>query len=254
MSGSSVSSICNSLSADPEEPIERAKKAAAFACGEAYIRNGQKIGVGSGSTVKYFVEFLKERYQTGKLKDIVCVPTSFMTRKWLLDANLPVSTLEQHYVLDIDIDGADEVDAKLNLIKGGGGCLTQEKIVQSCAKKFIVIADDKKKSKQLGENYKNIPIEVVPAAYVPVKKWIEELLGGECTLRIASTKCSPLITDNGNYILQWDFPKDAADRDWKTTNQMIRELPGVVETGLFLNVVEKVYLATHDGKIEVLEN
>uniref|UniRef100_A0AC34Q3R2 Ribose-5-phosphate isomerase n=1 Tax=Panagrolaimus sp. JU765 TaxID=591449 RepID=A0AC34Q3R2_9BILA len=137
MSNSSISTISNSLSADPDLPIEKAKKYAAYSCGEYFIKSGQKIGVGSGSTVKYFVEFLKEKYHQKLLQNIICVPTSFMTRKWLLEANLPVKTLEEEYELDIAIDGADEVDENLNLIKGGGGCLTQEKIVQFSSKTFV---------------------------------------------------------------------------------------------------------------------
>jgi len=252
MSSSSVSTIGNSLSNDPDLPIERAKKAAAFACGEVHIKSGMKIGVGSGSTVRYLVEFLKERYQQKALKDIVCVSTSFMTRKWLIDAGLPVSTLEQHSELDIAIDGADEVDSQLNLIKGGGGCLTQEKIVQACSKSFIVIADANKKSNNLGDRYKVLPVEVVPAAYIPAQKWITQLFGGSTSIRISATKCFPLITDNGNYIIEWNFPKGAS-RDWAAIHQALVNLPGVVETGLFLNVTNAVYFAKEDGQIEVVK-
>uniref|UniRef100_A0A7E4W1N1 ribose-5-phosphate isomerase n=1 Tax=Panagrellus redivivus TaxID=6233 RepID=A0A7E4W1N1_PANRE len=248
---SSISSIGASVASDPDSPVEHAKKAAAFACGDNYVKSGQKIGVGSGSTVKYFVQFLRERVRSGQLKDIQCVPTSFMTRRWLIEAALPVVDVEQCPRLDICIDGADEVDENLDLIKGGGGCLTQEKIVQSCADVFVVIADANKKSTALGDKYKVLPIEVVPVAYIPVQRWITEKFGGETHLRISSTKCSPLITDNNNYILEWHFPKDIPNRDWAAVHAGLVGLPGVVETGLFVGVTSAVYFAEHDGSIEV---
>ncbi|VDM37508.1 unnamed protein product [Toxocara canis] len=231
--------------------LESAKRAAAFAAGERHVFSGCRLGVGSGSTARYLVEFLENSVKTGKLKDIVCVPTSFLTRKWLLDAGLSVTNLEQQPELDVCIDGADEVDANLNLIKGGGGCLTQEKIVQTSAKHFFVIADSSKQSTVLGEKFLSIPIEVVPTAYVPVMKWIKQQEGGECVLRMAQKKCGPVITDNNNYVLDWNFPKGkfANTTDLAALHQRLVKLPGVVETGLFVGVAEKVYFATPDGTI-----
>ncbi|MFH4980670.1 hypothetical protein AB6A40_007379 [Gnathostoma spinigerum] len=228
--------------------LENAKRAAAFAAGENHVFSGCRLGVGSGSTVKYLVEFLADRTKKGVLKNIVCVPTSFLTRKWLLDAGLQLTTLEQTPELDVCIDGADEVDAELNCIKGGGGCLTQEKIVQTCAKHFFVIADIGKDSKVLGEKFHHLPIEVVPSAYVPVMRWIQNREGGECVLRMAVKKCGPVITDNNNYIIDWNFPKDKS-HDWAALHQRLVNLPGVVESGLFVGVAEKVYFATPDGSI-----
>uniref|UniRef100_A0A0M3I540 ribose-5-phosphate isomerase n=1 Tax=Ascaris lumbricoides TaxID=6252 RepID=A0A0M3I540_ASCLU len=231
--------------------LEGAKRAAAFAAGERHIFNGCRLGVGSGSTARYLVEFLEDRIKAGKLKDIVCVPTSFLTRKWLLDAGLSVTNLEQQPELDVCIDGADEVDANLNLIKGGGGCLTQEKIVQTSAKHFFVIADSSKQSTVLGEKFLSIPIEVVPSAYVPVMKWIKQQEGGECVLRMAQRKCGPVITDNNNYLVDWNFPKGkfANTNDLAALHQRLVKLPGVVETGLFVGVAEKVYFATPEGAV-----
>lgn len=231
--------------------MEGAKRAAAFAAGKHHITSGCKLGVGSGSTVKYLVEYLSESIKNGSLKNIICVPTSFLTRKWLLDAGCTVSNLEQTPELDVCIDGADEVDAQLNCIKGGGGCLTQEKIVQTSAKQFFVIADIGKRSKLLGDKYVSIPIEVVPLGYVPVMNWIRKQEGGECVLRMAERKCGPVITDNNNYVLDWKFPKgkyvDTASL--AVLHTRLVNIPGVVETGLFVNVAEKAYFATPEGAV-----
>uniref|UniRef100_A0A0N5AGT0 ribose-5-phosphate isomerase n=1 Tax=Syphacia muris TaxID=451379 RepID=A0A0N5AGT0_9BILA len=231
--------------------MEGAKRAAAFAAGKHHITSGCKLGVGSGSTVKYLVEYLSESIKNGSLKNIICVPTSFLTRKWLLDAGCTVSNLEQTPELDVCIDGADEVDAQLNCIKGGGGCLTQEKIVQTSAKQFFVIADIGKRSKLLGDKYVSIPIEVVPLGYVPVMNWIRKQEGGECVLRMAERKCGPVLTDNNNYVLDWKFPKgkyvDTASL--AALHTRLVNIPGVVETGLFVNVAEKAYFATPEGAV-----
>uniref|UniRef100_A0A0N5BWJ4 ribose-5-phosphate isomerase n=1 Tax=Strongyloides papillosus TaxID=174720 RepID=A0A0N5BWJ4_STREA len=235
--------------------MESGKEAAAKACALAHIRSGYKIGVGSGSTVKYLVDFLRDKVSSGEYKDLKCVPTSFLTKKWLLEANLPVYSLENLPSLDICIDGADEVDCNLNCIKGGGGCLTQEKIVQSCAKKFFIIADCSKKSEHLGERWKSIPLEVVPFGYVPIIKKIEESLGGKCTLRMAHKKCGPVITDNNCYVVDWYFPSSFTNsgHDWHSTNNILINIPGIVETGLFLNVAEEAFFATNDGKVECVK-
>ncbi|KIH61212.1 ribose 5-phosphate isomerase A, partial [Ancylostoma duodenale] len=118
-------------------PIEKAKRQAAYTCAEKNIASGCRLGVGSGSTVKYLVEYLEASVKSGKLQNITCVPTSFLTKKWLLDAGLPVTDLDGTPELDVCIDGADEVDAHFTCIKGGGGCLAREKIVQNAAKKFF---------------------------------------------------------------------------------------------------------------------
>uniref|UniRef100_A0A0K0DVH5 ribose-5-phosphate isomerase n=1 Tax=Strongyloides stercoralis TaxID=6248 RepID=A0A0K0DVH5_STRER len=235
--------------------MEAGKEAAAKGCALAHIHDGCKIGVGSGSTVKYLVDFLKNKVSSGELKDIKCVPTSFLTKKWLQEANLPTYSLENLPCLDICIDGADEVDCNLNCIKGGGGCLTQEKIVQSCAKKFFVIADCSKKSECLGERWKSIPLEVIPFGYVPIMNKIEESLGGKCLLRMAHKKCGPVITDNNCYVVDWYFPSSFVkrDHDWHLTNNFLINIPGIVETGLFLNVAEEAFFATNDGNVECIK-
>ncbi|XP_030211902.1 ribose-5-phosphate isomerase [Gadus morhua] len=151
--------------------------------------------------------------------------------------------------LDVAIDGADEVDAGLILIKGGGGCLTQEKIVAGCAKHFIVIADYRKDSVSLGEQWKKgVPVEVIPMAYVPVARRIARCFGGEAVLRMAVSKAGPVVTDNGNFILDWKFE---GVQNWKEVNRDIKMIPGVVETGLFVGMAERAYFGMEDGTVQV---
>ncbi|XP_043554909.1 ribose-5-phosphate isomerase-like isoform X2 [Chiloscyllium plagiosum] len=205
---------------------EEAKRKAGYMAVDNHVQNNQALGIGSGSTIVYAVDRIAKRVQDENLK-IVCVPTSFQ--------------------LDVAIDGADEVDCDLNLIKGGGGCLTQEKIVAGCAKRFIVVADYRKDSKSLGEKWKKgVPIEVIPMAYVPVTKAIAAKFGGEAELRMAVSKAGPVVTDNGNFILDWKFNNVS---DWRKVNVGIKMIPGVVETGLFIGMAERVYFGLEDGSV-----
>ncbi|KAL1122982.1 hypothetical protein AAG570_003306 [Ranatra chinensis] len=184
-----------------------------------------KLGIGSGSTIVYAVERIVEKVKEENLK-LICVPTSFQAEQLILDNNLTLGNLTTCPQLDCAIDGADEVDSNLNLIKGGGGCHTQEKIVASCASKLVIIADYKKDSIRLGEKYKKgIPIEVVPSAYTPVGERIKRTLGGEAHLRMAKQKAGPVVTDNGNFILDWHFPDTVTD--WKQVNTEIKMMPGM---------------------------
>ncbi|XP_017157847.1 ribose-5-phosphate isomerase isoform X2 [Poecilia reticulata] len=169
---------------------EEAKKLAAYSAVDNNVQNNQVVGVGSGSTIVYAVDRLAERVRQEKL-NIVCVPTSFQARQLILQHGLALSDLERHPELDVAIDGADEVDAELTLIKGGGGCLTQEKIVAGNSKCFVVIADYRKDSRVLGEQWKKgVPIEVIPMAYVPVSRVIAKRFGGEVNLRMAVSKAA----------------------------------------------------------------
>nr|XP_029507566.1 ribose-5-phosphate isomerase isoform X1 [Oncorhynchus nerka] len=227
---------------------EEAKKLAGYAAVDNHVQNNQVVGVGSGSTIVYAVDRLAERVRQEKL-NIVCVPTSFQARQLILQHGLTLSDLDRHPELDVAIDGADEVDAALTLIKGGGGCLTQEKIVAGCAKHFIVIADFRKDSSVLGQQWKKgVPIEVIPMAYVPVSRTIAKRFGGEAVLRMAVSKAGPVVTDNSNFILDWKFEHT---HNWKEVNIAIKMIPGVVETGLFVGMAERVYFGMEDGNVGV---
>uniref|UniRef100_A0A8C5MGN9 Ribose-5-phosphate isomerase n=1 Tax=Leptobrachium leishanense TaxID=445787 RepID=A0A8C5MGN9_9ANUR len=228
--------------------VEEAKKLAGYAAVDNHVKDNQAVGIGSGSTIVHAVKRLAERVKEENL-NVVCVPTSFQARQLILENCLPLSDLDRHPELDVAIDGADEVDSELNLIKGGGGCLTQEKIVASCAKSFIVIADYRKDSSALGEQWKKgIPVEVIPMAYVPVSRAIQSQFGGSADLRMAVSKAGPVVTDNGNFLLDWRFDQE---HNWSAVNTTIKMMPGVVDTGLFINLAERVYFGMEDGTVKI---
>jgi ribose 5-phosphate isomerase A len=153
---------------------------------------------------------------------------------------IAVTTLDEHPVIDVTIDGADQIDAKLNLIKGMGAALAREKIVASASKQNIIIADESKKVKVLGENNHALPVEVLPFAITTVKRRIEAV-GGKAVLREGKGKLGPVITDNGNAIIDASFGPigNAAELEKK-----LKMIPGVVETGLFVNLADIAYVGT----------
>ncbi|KAI5706667.1 hypothetical protein M8J75_010282 [Diaphorina citri] len=210
--------------------VEEAKRIAAYQAVDDNVLNNTAVGIGSGSTVVYAVDRL--------------------ARQLILKNNMVLGDLETHPDLSCVIDGADEVDENLVLIKGGGGCLTQEKIVASCTPKLVIIADHTKQSKNLGDRYKKgIPIEVIPLAYVPVQKKIETIFGGQAPVRMAKSKAGPVVTDNGNFILDWQFPPETLNNSWESINNKLILIPGVVETGLFINMASRVYFGLQDGSV-----
>lgn len=227
--------------------LEEAKKLAAFRAVDEHVTNNSILGIGSGSTVVYAVQRLAQRVKEENLH-VTCIPTSFQAKQLIIENGLILSELDVNPVLDCVIDGADEVDKDMVLIKGGGGCLLQEKIVASCAKKMIVIADYTKDSKELGDQYKKgIPIEVVPLAYVPISMKIEEKFGGKVVLRMAKAKAGPCVTDNGNFILDWHFTQNG--QNWENINTELLSIPGIVETGLFVKMAQKAYFGLADGNV-----
>lgn len=230
--------------------LEGAKKLAACRAVNDYVQRDMVLGIGSGSTIVYAVQRLKEVVKEKKL-NVVCIPTSFQAKQLIVSNGLTLGELDTHPRLDLVIDGADECDKDMTLIKGGGGCLLQEKIVASCAKQMVVIADYTKNSERLGQNYKKgVPVEVVPMAYVPLKHRIETEFGGECKLRMAVAKAGPCVTDNGNFILDWIFDQERAI-EWASVNQQIIMMPGVVETGLFVKMAQCAYFGLASGEVEL---
>lgn len=230
--------------------IENAKQQAAIQSVDNHIKSGQKVGIGSGSTVVYAVEHLAKKFESGEITNIICVPSSFQARQLILEYNLPLAEINEQPHLDVDIDGADEIDIDLNLIKGGGGCHLQEKIVAAASKHLIIIADFRKDSKKLGEKWKKgIPLEVSPLAYKPVMEKIQSL-GGNPTLRLAKSKAGPSVSDNGNFIVDADFGviNNPAELHLKLLN-----IPGVLETGLFINLAVKAYIGMDDGSVKIIE-
>merc|ERR1711928_45123 len=226
--------------------IEQAKKLAAYQAVDNHVTDGV-IGIGSGSTVVYAVERLAQKVKEECL-EIVCVPSSFQAKQLIIEHKLTLGDLNMYPELKLTIDGADEVDHQLTLIKGGGGCLTQEKILASCAETFVVIADYRKSSKSLGEQWqKGIPIEVIPSAYKAVHQRIEKHLGGKVTLRMSgSSKAGPVVTDSGNFLLDWEFDRVL---NWKEVEMTLNMIPGVVEDGLFVGMTTKAYFGMSDGSV-----
>ena len=231
-----------------ENLIEKGKKNAAIKAVEENIKAGMVLGIGSGSTVIYAVEKIAELNEESNL-NLKCIPTSFQSYQLIVENGLTLASLDQYPELDLDIDGADEIDQNLNLIKGGGGCLVQEKIIASNSKKLVIVADFRKYSEKLGEKWKRgIPIEVIPISYVPIMNKLEKL-GGTPVLRMAQAKAGPLISDNGNFIIDVNFGEIMNPGE---LNLNILIIPGVVDTGLFISMASKAYIGLEDGKVTTL--
>lgn len=229
--------------------VEKAKKKAAIMAVDTHVKNNMILGIGSGSTVVYAVERLVERVQKEKLH-IICIPTSFQSYQLITNNNLILGSLDNYPEIDIVIDGADEIDNNLNLIKGGGGCHVQEKIIASNSKKMIVIADFRKNSDILGEKWKKgVPVEVIPLGYIPIMAKLKKM-GGNPILRMAKSKAGPCVSDNGNFIIDVDF---GLIKKPKELNGQIKMIPGIVETGLFINSISAdisiAYIGLEDGTV-----
>ncbi|CEG49184.1 ribose 5-phosphate isomerase a [Plasmopara halstedii] len=230
--------------------IEQAKRIAAHQAVDEYVKSGFVVGVGSGSTIVYAAERIGELVKGHKLSGIKCIPTSFQAKQLIDKYKLTLSSLEEFPVIDVTIDGADEVDLQLNCIKGGGACQLQEKIVAFAAKKFVIVADYRKESRFLGEKWtQGVPIEVIPMAYVPLMNKIEQDFGGKPVLRMAKCKAGPVITDNGNFVLDVDF---GVISNPKTLCDYLKLLPGVVEVGLFCGMADKAFFGQIDGSFTTL--
>lgn len=207
------------------------------------VNDGDVIGLGTGSTTHYFIEKLGDRMKKEELK-ILGIPTSyqsfFLARNW----GIPLTTLEEHD-LDLAVDGADEVDPHLNLIKGGGAAHTLEKIVDASAEKFVVVVDESKIVKKLGAF--PVPVEVIPQALRAVEEQVKKM-GGAPKLRMAQRKDGPVITDNGNLVVDIDFGLIEQPGELEIR---LNSIPGVVENGIFTGMADKVIVGTAKG-VDVL--
>ena len=203
------------------------------------VEDGMVVGLGTGSTAALFIRELGNRIQEEELT-VFGIPTSFEAKMLAMQYGIPLVTLDE-YDVDIAFDGADEVEEKtLFLIKGGGGCHTQEKIVDYNANKFVVLVDEGKLVKKLGEKFP-IPVEVIPSAYRVVMRALSEM-GGEAVIRLGERKRGPVITDNGNMIIDVFMKVD----DAVELEKEINNIPGVVENGIFTKV-DKVLVGTKKG-------
>jgi len=226
--------------------IEKAKKNAALKAAK-HVEDCFVVGLGSGSTAAYAIEAIGERIKREGL-NILGVPTSYQAFLLAVKHKIAVTTLEEHPTINLTIDGADQIDGKLNLIKGMGAALAREKIVASASKQNIIIADEGKKVKVLGENNHPVPMEVLPFAISLVKRKIEEI-GGKPVLREGKGKVGPVITDNGNAVIDASFGPIEKSAELENRLKMIS---GVVETGLFVGLADVAYIGT-SSTVEKIE-
>ena len=232
-----------------KEEITQAKQAAAILAVEENVRKNMILGIGSGTTIIYAVEKLAEMLAADK-SSIICIPTSHQSQQLIIEYGLRLGNLDQYPDLDLAIDGADEIDSNLNLIKGGGGCLVQEKIVAASARELIIVVDWIKKSSLLGEHWhQGVPIEIVPQARRFILKRTEQL-GGKPNVRMGKAKLGPLVTDNGNFIIDVDFGQIASPAE---LHSQLIVLPGVVDTGIFVNMTSRAYIGHANGEVEILK-
>jgi len=231
----------------PEEAwVEEAKRKAALEA-VRHVKDGFIVGLGSGSTAAYAIEALGKRINRERL-NVLGIPTSYQAFLLAVKHGIAVTTLEEHSAVNVTIDGADQIDPQLNLIKGMGAALAREKIVASASKQNIIIADENKKVKVLGEKDHPVPVEVLPFAISLVKRRIAEL-GGNPIVREGKGKVGPVITDNGNVVIDAVF---GLIRDAVALETKLKMISGVVETGLFVGSTDTVYVGTRSA-VEKLE-
>jgi ribose 5-phosphate isomerase A len=229
--------------ADPIKVMkEEVGKAAA-----ALVKSNSIVGLGTGSTTAYAIQYIGERLKSGELKDIVGVPTSFQAEVLAKQYGIPLTTLDAIAHIDIAIDGADEVDPQKNLIKGGGAAHTREKVVDYLANQFVVVVDGGKMVDKLGSSFA-VPVEVIPMAMTPVMNAIKKL-GGKPELRMGVKKAGPVITDQGNMVIDVTFD-DIPDP--VNLEKTLNNIPGVLENGIFVNCADIVLIGeVIDGKPSV---
>ncbi|MBE6503910.1 MAG: ribose-5-phosphate isomerase RpiA [Methanobrevibacter sp.] len=221
---------------------DSSKKNAGYKAAE-YVDDGMVLGLGTGSTTHYFIEKVGMRIKEEGI-NVLGIPTSFQSLLIAKEWNIPITTLEEHDI-DLSVDGADEVDGEFNLIKGGGAAHTKEKIVDYAAKKFIVIVDESKVVDSLGDF--PVPVEVLPDASRVVIKTLEDM-GASCEIRMAQRKDGPVITDNGNFVIDAKFSEIDSPSHLEID---LNSIPGVVENGIFSQMVDKVIIGTEEGTKEL---
>lgn len=231
-----------------EDPVKLMKQQVGTAAA-ARVQSGSIVGLGTGSTTAFAIQALGDRLKSGDLKDIKGVPTSFQAIVLARQNHIPLVSLDEIDHIDVAIDGADEVDPQKNLIKGGGAAHTQEKIVDSLADLFIVVVDGGKLVDRLGSTFL-LPVEVIPMAVTPVMRAIEKL-GGKPELRMGVRKAGPVVTDNGNLVVDVKF--DSIDNPAEL-EKTLNNVPGVLENGIFAGVANVILVGEIvDGQPNVRE-
>ena len=216
--------------------VKTAKKYAALEAVK-HIKDGFVVGLGSGSTAAYAIQEIGRMIHRKGWK-ILGVPTSHQAFLLAVDCGIPITTLNEHPRLNLTIDGADQIDSELNMIKGMGGALTREKIVASSSKQNVIVADETKLVKTLGTNHP-VPVEVLPFATVSVVSKIHAL-NGKTILRQRQGKVGPIVTDNGNFILDVNF--ESPIKSLHQLNTQLKLISGVIETGFFLDMAHIAYI------------
>ena len=206
------------------------------------IRSGMAVGLGTGSTAHFVVEAVGRRLREGLLHDIVCIPTSEVTAEHARKLGIPLTTFDRHPVLDIAIDGADEVAPDMSLVKGLGGALLREKIVESAARRLVIVVDESKLVRKLGTKAP-LPVEVVPFGWETLPGRIRAM-GAEPVLRKAKDG-SVFVTDGHHHILDCRWPNGIHDPS--RIHSELKRMVGVVETGLFIGMASEVIVAGADG-------
>ena len=213
-----------------------------------YVKNGMKVGLGTGSTVKYTILELGRRIKEENL-EIMCVPTSIATEKLSIENNIQLYELSSLDGLDLVIDGTDEFDKELTLIKGGGGALVREKIIAQASQQMIVVADDSKKVETLGRF--PLPVEVIQFSWKETRRQISQITGlPESKIEKRNQNNNSFITDNGNFIL--DLHLETIENPKKLESDL-NKLAGVLDCGLFINIADIVVLAGKNG-LEIISN
>ena len=219
------------------------KQAVAQAAVEQF-RDGMIVGLGSGSTAALMIQGLGQRLASGQLKDIVGVTTSFQGEVLAAELGIPLLSLNAVSRIDLAIDGADEVDPSFQLIKGGGACHVQEKLVAARAERFVVVVDSTKLVERLNLDFL-LPVEVLPGAWRQVQQRLSAM-SGKAELRMANRKAGPVVTDQGNLVLDVRF--DGGIANPLDLERTINNIPGVLENGLFVNLADEVLVGeVNDG-------
>ncbi|ABW27423.1 ribose-5-phosphate isomerase RpiA [Acaryochloris marina] len=230
------------------DPVKLMKQQVGKAAADR-VQSGSIVGLGTGSTTAFAIQFLGDRIKSGALTDIKGIPTSFQASVLAKQYGIPLTTLDEVDRIHIGIDGADEVDPQKNLIKGGGAAHTREKVVDSLAEQFIVVVDQSKIVDKLGSTFP-VPVEVLPMAIAPVVKALEKL-GGKPELRMGIKKDGPVITDQGNMVLDVTFSDIPNPPELEKT---INNIPGVLENGIFVGMTDIVLIGEiKDGNPTVRE-
>jgi ribose 5-phosphate isomerase A len=211
-----------------------------------HVRSGMVVGLGSGTTAAEAIRMIGQRIKEGLLRDVKGVPTSYQAIQESVRAMLPMTTLDEYPDLDLGIDGADQIDRSLNAIKGGGGALLREKIVASCCREYLLVGTEDKLTDVLGTD-QPVYLEVHPIAVVPIIRKLERM-GAKAEVRMGAGKVGPVVTDNGNNLIDASF---GPIEDPEDLNRRLHEVQGVLETGLFIGYAQRAYIGTVESVYEL---